>query len=415
MKILPAAMLMVLAIPTVTMAQEEGTMSALGHAAGYTATIAKDTAGNMSNALADMGQAVAAPVKEKSKSIWGYLSDVGNGIEKSRAVSNGDGVAINASVYSIALRQAERENTTLKTLQKDREVRQSALQRAQKESQRLADLSKEYKEDAGKFQSNVMTTLVGIADSAKKMEGWDKAQQAKLDAFVSEHKKLGSLTAEDGAARLGTHAMLKMNETWSELETFMKKSPEAAKSAGLTTRLKAMSTLMVGASDRIAEKEQQILATTAKLNELSKVNESSVADDEAYMKRQMILGTLNNSVNNLINSADYSKVRSQLAFAHFSDVEKEMESKGVKAGDVKEQYKKNSTALAAQYNNTPFGVYVNGQIAKAMGSVCDLVSNQCKEGTNSSLFDFLDDSSRSNLKPSEPVIPTMTPKSLMIK
>ena len=97
-------------------------------------------------------------------------------------------------------------------------------------------------------------------------------------------------------------------------------------------------------------------------------------------------------------SADFSKVRSQLAFSHFKDIEASMKEKGVKAGDVKDSYKKNSAALASQYNNTPFGVYVNGQIAKAMGSVCDIVNNQCKEGTNSSLFDFLDDSSRSNYK-----------------
>lgn len=415
-KMLPMAMMMVLAVPSISYSQEEeGTMSALGHTASYAATVSKDAAGNMSNALADMGHAVAVPVKEKSKSMWGFLSDVGNGIEKSRAVSNGDGVAINASVYSLALRQAERDNAALKTLQKDRDERQYSLQRAQKETQRLSDLTKEYKDDAVKFQSNVASSLIGIAESAKKMDGWDKAQQAKLDSFVSEHKKLGSLTAEDGSARMGSHALLKLNETWSELESFMKKSPEAAKSAGLTTRLKAMTTLLAGASDRIADREQKILVTTAKINELSKVNEFNVADEEAFMKRQMVLGTLNNSVNNLINSADYSKVRSQLAFAHFSEVEKEMEAKGVKAGDVKEQYKKNSVALASQYNNTPFGVYVNGQIAKAMGSVCDLVSNQCKEGMNSSLFDFLDDSSRSNFKANEPVIPTMTPKSLMIK
>jgi hypothetical protein len=399
MKILPIALMVMMTVPGITHAEdEEGTASAISHSASYMADITKDAAGNMAGAVADLSHAVAVPTKEKAKSIWGYLSDVGNGYEKSRAVSNGDGVAINASVYSLALRQAERENLPLKSLQKERDERLYNLKRAQKESARLVELTNDYKDDATKFQSNISTTLVGIAESAKKLEGWDKAHQEKLNAFISEHKKLGSLTATDGAARAGSHAMLAMSETWSDLESFIKKSPDSAKATGLSGRLKAMSTLLSGATERIADREQKMLATTAKINELSKINESNVANEEESMKRQMILGSLNNSVNNLITSADFSKVRSQLAFSHFGEIEKEMEAKGVKAGDVKEQYKKNSTALASQYNNTPFGVYVNGQIAKAMGSVCDVVNNQCKEGTNASLFDFLDDSSRMNLK-----------------
>lgn len=406
--------MVLLSFPVVTHSEdEEGTGSAISHATSYAADVTKDAAGNIANAMADMSHAVAVPTKEKSKSVWGFLSDVGNGFEKSRAVSNGDGVAINASVYSLALRQAERENLPLKTLQKERDERQYNLKRAQKETERLTELTKDYKDDANKFQSNISSSLVGIAESAKKMEGWDKAHQDKLDAFVAEHKKLGSLTATDGAARVGSHTMLAMNETWSDLEAFVKKSPEAAKSAGLSGRFKAMTTLLSGATERITDREQKMMAATAKLNELSRINEGSVASEEESMKRQMILGTLNNSVNNLITSADFSKVRAQLAFSHFGDIEKEMADKGVKTGDVKEQYKKNSTVLANQYNNTPFGVYVNGQIAKAMSTVCDMVNNQCKEGTNASLFDFLDDSSRINFKSVEKdQAPKVEPKNI---
>jgi hypothetical protein len=239
---------------------------------------------------------------------------------------------------------------------------------------------------------------VDIAKTAKKLQGWDKAHQAKLDKFLDEHKKLGSLTAIDGDARLGSHTMTSLNEAWVDLEDAIKKSPTSAKKLGLDTRLKAMKSLLSGATTRIQEKENQIMATTAKINEFSKVDEKQVMSDEAAMKRQMILGTLNNSVNNLINQAEFSKARSQLAFSHFGEIERELAADGVQAGDVKNQYKKNSVALAAQYNNTPIGIYVNGQIAKAMASVCDLVNNQCKDGTNASLFDFLDDSNRSKFK-----------------
>ncbi|MBY0416145.1 MAG: hypothetical protein K2Q18_18375, partial [Bdellovibrionales bacterium] len=134
---------------------------------------------------------------------------------------------------------------------------------------------------------------------------------------------------------------------------------------------------------------------TAKINELSKIDEKKVANEEESMKRQMILGTLNNSVNNLITNAEFTKVRAQLAFSHFGEFDKELAEKGVKAGDAKEAYKKNAVAIAAEYNETPFGLYVNGQIAKAMGTICDLVvNNQCKDGSNAVLFDFLNDGSR---------------------
>jgi hypothetical protein len=403
MKILSLAVLVALTAPAITCAQEdEGTMSAAAYAATYAGHVTRDAAGNVVNAVADLGHNIAVPVKEKSKSVWGFLSDIGNKFEKSRAISSGDGVEINSKVYALALRQAERDNTPLTTLKKEREERQYNLKRALDETNRLTDLAKDYKEDAGKFQANIETTMVGIAESAKKLQGWDKAHQAKLEAFVSEHKKLGSLTADDGSARVGSHAVIAMNETWSELEDFIRKSPESARSAGLNTRMSAMSSLLQGAGERISDREQKIMAITAKINELSKIDESK-ANDEESMKRQMILGTLNNSVNNLIMSADFSKARSQMAFAHFKDIEASMKDKGVKSGDVKDTYKKNSAVLASQYNNTPFGVYVNGQIAKAMGSVCDIVNNQCKEGTNSSLFDFLDDSSRSNYKSIIPV------------
>jgi t-SNARE complex subunit (syntaxin) len=399
MKLLPLAVLLAVSIPTVIHAdEEEGTGSAIKYAAGYAADVTRDAAGNVINDLQDAGHAVAVPTKQAAKSAWGFLSDIGNGIEKSRAISNGDGVTINTSVYSLALRQAERDNTALKTLQKERDERQYNLKRAQKETERLGKLAEDYKDDAVKFSSNMMAALTGIAENTKKLEGWDKAHQEKMDKFLEEHKKLGTLTAQDGNSRVGSHLLASMSETWADLEDAIKKSPDSAAKLGLTARLKSMSSLLDGASNRITEKEAQMMAVTAKINEYAKIDEKQVANDEESMKRQMILGTLNNSVNNLITSADFSKVRAQMAFAHFGDIEKGMAEKGVKGGDVKEAYKKNSSALASQYNNTPFGVYVNGQIAKAMGSVCDIVANQCKDGTNAALFDFLDDSTRNNLK-----------------
>jgi hypothetical protein len=398
MKLLPLAMIAAMTVPTAFAGDDEGYMSATGYAAGYAGHVTSDVAGQVMNGAEDVGHAVAVPTKQAARSVWGFLSDIGNGMEKSKAIATGDGVNINASVYSLALRQAERDNSALNTLQKERDERQYNLKRAQEETERLKKLSSDYKEDASKFQSNINTTLVGIAEAAKKMDGWDKAHQANLDQLIEEHKKLGKLTAEDGKARIGSQTLVSMNKAWVDIEDFVKKSPDAAKAAGLDTRMKSMSSLLSGATDRMQEKEKQMMAATAKINELSKIDEKKVADDEASMKRQMILGTLNNSVNNLITSAEFSKVRSQLAFSHFKDIEASMAEKGVKAGDVKNLYKKNINTLASQYNNTPFGLYVNSQIAKAMGSVCELVNNQCKDGTNSALFDFLDDSSRFNFK-----------------
>ncbi|MGZ3787807.1 MAG: hypothetical protein ACXVLQ_04750 [Bacteriovorax sp.] len=396
MKLLPIA----IAIAAVTpMARaEEDTLSAASHAVEYAAHVTEDKAGEFSNGVEDVGHAIAVPTKEAAHSAWGFLQDVGDGIEKNRAISSGDGLAINTSVYSLALRQAEKENTPLTTLQKERDERQYRLKRAQEETDRLNGIAKDYKEDAKNFQSNISSTLTGIAKAAKKLEGWDKAHQAKLDKFLEEHKKLGSLTAEDGNARMGDHTILSLNEAWVDLEDAIKKSPTSAKKLGLDGRLKAMDSLLSGATARIQEKENQIMESTAKINELSKVDEKQVANDEASMKRQMILGTLNNSVNNLINQAEFSKARSQLAFSHFGEIERELASSGVQSGDVKNQYKKNANALAAQYNNTPIGVYVNSQISKAMSSVCELVNNQCKDGMNASLFDFLDDTSRFKFK-----------------
>lgn len=396
MKLIPIAVLMTIASPLAN--SQEDTLSAMGHSGRYATHIATDKAGELANGIEDAGHAVAVPTKEAARSFWGFLSDVGNGMEKTKAIATGDGLTINTSVYSILLRQAERDNSPLKMLQKERDERQYRLKRAADETDRLNKLSKEYKDDAVKFQSNIATTLTGIADTAKKLEGWDKTHQDNLNKLIEEHKKLGSLTAGDGKARMGSHTMVSLNEGWTDLEDFIKKSPDSAKKIGLDTRLSSMKSLLAGASDRIQDKENQIMASTAKINEYAKVDEKLVASDEATMKRQMVLGTLNNSVNNLINQAEYSKNRAQLAFTHFNDIGKELAEKGVNAKDVKAAYKKNINSITTQYNETPIGIYVNSQIAKAMGSVCDLVANQCKEGSNAFLFDFLDDSSRFKFK-----------------
>jgi hypothetical protein len=375
-------------------AEEEGTWTATKYAGSYSGTVISDNAGAASGAIQDMAHAAYVPTKEAASSAWGYIVDVKDGVVKRSAIANGDGVSINASVYALSLRQAERENTDLKTLQKDREKRQYDLKRATEETARLEKLATEYKDAASKFQSNISATVDGIADSAKKLEGWDKAHQEKLDKLLADHKKLGSLTADDGKARTGEHTLVSMKESLSDLETFIKKSPDSAAKAGLTARLNTMSSLMEGAQSRLAEKEDQMRASTAKINELSKIDETQVAQSEQQMQRRMILGTL--------NQGEFSKVRSQLAFSHFKEIEKEMAAKGVKEGDVKKAYRGHAKEIAEQYNNTPMGLYVNGQIAKAMGTVCELVNNQCKEGSNAALFDFLDDTSRGNFKITTP-------------
>jgi hypothetical protein len=396
MKLLPLAIVLVVMAPMAH--TEEGYVDAAADAASYGGTIIKETAGDVGNTLEDAGHSFAGTTGKAAEAVGGFFSDVGDGFEKNRAIASGDGVSLNASVYSLALRQAGKDNLPLKTLQDGRDDRQYKLKRALEETDRLKGLASDYKTDASNFQSNIADTLKGIAKDAKKLKGWDKAHQVKLDKLLEEHKKLGSLTAADGSARVGSHTMVSFKEAWVDLEDAIRKSPTSASKAGLGLRLGAMSSLLSGATERIQGKENEIMATTAKINEYSKVDEKSEANDEASMKRQMILGTLNNSVNNLINQAEFSKARSQLAFSHFGEIEKALNGKGLQAGDVKNQYKKNINALTTQYNNTPIGVYINSQISKAMGSVCDLVNNQCKEGLNASIFNYLDDSGRTQYK-----------------
>ena len=353
---------------------EEGYGSAIGSAASYSGTIIKD----------NVGEAVK-PTKGFLQSVWGYLADAGNGIEKQKALMSGDGVAINASVYSLALREAERRNEPLKK-----------MKQSQEEAKRLEGLARDYQEDARNFGSNISATLEELAQTAKKLDGWDKKKQDKLASLLQEHKKLGEQTATDGKARMGSHTIVSLSETFAELETAIMSSPDKAQSLGLSGRLGSMKSLLDGARTRLSTKEEQIMAATRTLNELEK--EFGAGPEE--MQRRMVLGTLNNAVNNLITQAEFSKNRAQLAFSHFSDIEKELASKGIKGGDVKKYYRddKNLKALTDSYNDTPMGVYVNSQISKAMGSVCELVNNQCKDGTNANLFNFLDDSGRSIFK-----------------
>lgn len=391
---------------------KEGTWTATKYGAAYAGTVIADNAGEAMGAVQDAAHAAYVPTREAAGSAWGYVLDVKDGMVKRSAISNGDGVAINASVYAMSLRQAERENKDLKQLQKDREKRQYDLKRATEETERLQKLATEYVDLASKFQSNISETLNGIAESAQKLEGFDKAHQDRLQQILDQHKKLGALTAEDGKSRVGQQALVSMKEALVDLEDFARKSPEAAAKAGLTMRLAAMSSMLEGAQERFTEKEDQIEKAQKKINELSAVDESKVALTEQDMQRNMILGSLNNSVSNLITNGEFSRVRSQLAFSHFNEIEKEMKEKGVKAGDVKKAYKDHMKELADQYNNTPLGVFVNGQIAKAMGTVCEFVNNQCKDGTNNQLFDFLDDTSRGKFKIVMPETPTADPQTV---
>ncbi len=371
MKFIPLVLVLATVSFPILADEERGYGDAIGSAASYSGTIVKD----------NVGGAVVKPTKSFLQTIWGYVSDAGNGLEKQKALMSGDGVAINASVYSLALRDAERKNEPLKK-----------MKQLQEESKRLEGLARDYQKDASNFGNNIGATLQDIAQTAKKLEGWDQKKQEKLAALLAEHKKLGEKTASDGDPRIASQTIVSLSETFAELETAIMKSPDKAQSIGLGGRLGAMKSLLAGASARLSEKESQIMAATKTLNDLERENGATPEE----MQRKMVLGTLNNAVNNLITQAEFSKNRAQLAFSHFSEIEKELAEKGVKAGDVKKFYRddKNLKALTDSYNDTPMGVYVNSQISKAMGSVCELVNNQCKDGTNSDLFKFLDDSSR---------------------
>lgn len=399
-KILPLAILVAISIPNVHAEDAtEDTLTAGKHATGYAGLVIRDSANDLSNKVKSLARPVGDAILEGADVAGGFLSDLYEGGSKKYAISAGDGVTINARVYSLALRDAVKKNSELKMVESTRKEVKRNLEDAIKETDELKSYGEEYKDYAVKFQKNASGAVLDLVESTRKLAVKDKALQEKLDQFIADHKKIGSLTAEDGNARIGSHTLVSMNETLAQIKGFIERTPEAANSEVLKGRFNAMTSLLANATKNINDKEQKIATSIGKINFYSQFDDKRMAEDEEALKRQIILGTLNNSVNNLITNAEFSKVRSQLAFAHFNEIEKEM--KGVKAGDVKDQYKKNIGALSSQYNNTPFGVYVNSQIAKAMGSVCELVNNQCKEGTNASLFDFLDDTNRSNYKAGE--------------
>jgi chromosome segregation ATPase len=336
----------------------------------------------------DVTGAITRPIKSFSETIWGFIADTKDKMGMRAAEMTGDAVSISASNYSLALREAERKNEPLKKLKS-----------SQEEAKQLEDLAGEYKKDIEKFEKDIDATLQLVAQDAKAIKGRDQKKQEKLEKLLAERKKLGQKTAIDGDPRHGGHVLLSLSETFSELEMDIMNVPDRAKSIALGKRLEKMKTLLEGATVNLSETQKKMLVVTNRINELAK-DENGLPTTPEVMQRRMILGTLNNSVSNLITQAEFSKNRAQLAFSHFADLEKELASKGVKAGDVKKYYRdeKNLKALTDSYNDTPIGVYINSQISKAMGSVCELVNNQCKDGTNSNLFNFLDDSGRAIFK-----------------
>lgn len=373
---------------------EENKIGSLATTARYAGHVLRDNAGELANSAAAAYQVVASPAKEVAHSAWGFLSDVGNGWQKNLAIVNGNGVELNAKVYALALREAERQNKDFKTLQSDRDKRQRDLKRAREEAIRLEKLSTDYKTDAANLQTNINATLVEIATNAQKLEAWSPEHQEKLNAFIEENKALGAATAKDGQSRSGAHALAGMSNAWASLEDAIAKTNDIALKKVFATKYAAMKSFLSGANERIQDREAKIQESMSTINELSRINENDVSDSEESMKRQMILGTLNTSVGNLINNAEFSKVRSQLAFSHFSDIEKQLSAKGVKTGEVKAAYIANQEALAAQYNETPMGIYVNGQINKAMSLVCEMVANQCKENAQTNLLKIINSAAR---------------------
>ncbi|MBY0414055.1 MAG: hypothetical protein K2Q18_07810, partial [Bdellovibrionales bacterium] len=341
MKILPLAVLVALSVPNVILAEDgDEPNGAIVTNVNYAKTVAKDNYKAAMNSLQDLGHKVYTKTAGFFDALGDSVSDVTDSFQTSRAISNGDGVEINARVYSLALRKAENAEGGVKQLKKDQQEREYSLKQAKKEVDGLADLSKDYKKVATDSAYNVGDALVGIAEQTQKLKGWDEAHQKKMDEFVKQHKELGKLTAEDGAGRVGEQMLLSMKESWTSLGDFIKKSPDAAKAAGLEVKFNNMSSVLVKSITRMTEKEGQILTSMGKINTLSKAIEAGAIDEES-LQRQTILGTLNNSVNNLITSAEFSKARSQLAFSKFSEIEDSMKKKGVKAGDAKEAYKKN--------------------------------------------------------------------------
>ena len=230
---------------------------------GFGADVLSEVSGSSDGGESESG---TVPTERTAKSTWGFLSDIGNGFEKRRAIMAGDGVAVSASVYAMALRQAERDNKDLKKLEKDRKEQEIKSKRVLEESARLAKVGKEYEEDAVKLQSNVSAALSEIAQTAVNLPGWTPAHQENLNKLLAENNKLGALKSSDGNDRIGTHALLSLKTAWVDLESFIKKNPDAAKKIGLDGKLKTMSSLLSGASQKIEEKEKSVCISTELVN-----------------------------------------------------------------------------------------------------------------------------------------------------
>ena len=115
--------------------------------------------------------------------------------------------------------------------------------------------------------------------------------------------------------------------------------------------------------------------------------EETVASPDEKSKLAMM-----NAISNFLTNAEFAKMRADMAMTNFNDIDAALEKQGLKDAKSKDNFADQSDKIIEQYNNTPMGLYVTKQIARAMSGVCELVANQCKDGTSSDLFKFLNDS-----------------------
>lgn len=402
-----APFLLLIMLPTVSFAQGELGMDGEDARAqdvkkahgNYNATVLRQAGGDFLNAADDAAyNYLYKPGREVARNVGGFFSDVIDGSAKRMAVANGDAVSVNANAYLLTLRKEERENQELNKTASALEEQSRVYKKSEKEVERLKSLAEEYKVNAKEFQQNLGGAVKDLAETTQKIEGLSAAQKDQIAGFLKAHQELGKETAKSGDPKYLDHFAVSMSEMLSTLGTAVKGSQLGAQKKTLEGRIERMRDYMQSAATKFKQKELEITDATEKVNS-SRSQLAKLSTDEQQLRREQVLSSLNNSVVGIINNAEFSKIRSQLAFAHFDDIAKELKDKGLNSKDVKKAYKERLSDITKQYNETPIGLYVNGQISKAMGSVCDLVANQCKDAADNKFFDFMDDSSRKSLKP----------------
>jgi len=312
-----------------------------------------------------------------------------------------DPVKLAGALYSQELRAAKKANPEADKSADARVKRKQDYDELQRLSKILDTSMGKYDDILNKSKTDSDLTLTQVFNQANSMKISDQASKEALKKAADDHAKLGALTAKDSDPRTFSQLSVSMKSNLQRFGAWLSSIPESAEKTILEKKLKLALSNASDSQEKLDALNTEILGVTNKMGQIENFDEKGALDNEFNLRRAMALSSLQNSVSNLVTHNDYKKSRLQLAFANFSDMEKEMMGKGVLAGDVKATYKNNIKKIAEQYNNTPIGLYVNDQIAKAISSVCDLVQNQCAEGSRGRVFDFLNDTSRDILKKNE--------------